>query len=121
MNVEDVRAFYLHLPHVSEGFPFDDNTLVFKVGSKMFGYAPLEREEPYLVLKCEPERAIQLREHYEAVEGAYHMNKKHWNGIYLNRDLGKDEILDLVQHSYDLVWSKISKREKEILLKSSEP
>lgn len=119
MNIEEARAFCIRLPHVTESFPFDETTLVFKVGSKMFGYIPLEFSSPYLVLKCDPDRAIQLRERYEAVEGAYHMNKTHWNGIYLDRDLGKKEIYELIQHAYDLVYQRLTKKEKEQLSKQA--
>lgn len=112
IDIEQIRQYYLGLPHVWECFPFDEHTLVFKVGSKMFGYIPLEHHEPYICLKCDPERAISLREHYSAVEGAYHMNKTHWNGIFLNRDLSTRELLELVQHSYDLVYAKLSQKER---------
>lgn len=114
-DIEQIRQYYLGLPHVSESFPFDESTLVFKVGSKMFGYIPLERDEPYVCLKCDPDRAIELREHYAAVEPAFHMNKTHWNGIYLHRDLGKEQILELVLHSYELVYRGLTRRERQSL------
>lgn len=120
VNIERLRAYYLSLPFVTESFPFDSETLVFKVGSRMFGYIPLERERPYVCLKCDPERAIDLRERYAAVEPAFHMNKVHWNGVYLDSDLSMTQILDLLQHSYDLVWAKMPKREREVLLASQQ-
>lgn len=120
VNIERLRAYYLSLPFVTESFPFDSETLVFKVGSRMFGYIPLERERPYVCLKCDPERAIDLRERYVAVEPAFHMNKVHWNGVYLDSDLSMAQILDLLQHSYDLVWGKMPKREREALLASQQ-
>lgn len=114
-DIEQIRQFYLTLPYVSESFPFDESTLVFKVGSKMFGYIPLEYPEPYVCLKCDPERAVELREHYTAVEGAYHMNKTHWNGIFLRRDLSTAQILELVLHSYELVYRNLSLKERKLL------
>lgn len=115
MDIEQIRDFYLKLDYVSESFPFDDTVLVFKVGSKMFGYIPLDREEPYICLKCDPDRAIDLRAHYDAIEPAYHMNKVHWNGLHLRRGLPRELVLDLVQHSYDLVWRGLTKKERERL------
>ncbi|MDO4707520.1 MAG: MmcQ/YjbR family DNA-binding protein [Porphyromonadaceae bacterium] len=115
MDIEQVRQFYLTLPYVSESFPFDESTLVFKVGSKMFGYISLDHPEPYICLKCDPERAIDLREHYTAVEEAYHMNKTHWNGVFLDRDLSSDQVLDLVRHSYELVYGKLTRKERLLL------
>lgn len=120
MNIEEIRQYYLNFPYVSESFPFDDTTLVFKVGTKMFGYIPLSREHPYIVLKCDPDRAIDLREHYEAVEPAWHMNKKHWNGIYLDRDMSKSQILELVKHSYQLVWQGLTKKDRDTLENQSD-
>lgn len=114
-DIEQIRHYCLDLPHTSECFPFDESTLVFKVGSKMFGYIPLGYPEPYICLKCDPDRAATLREHYTAVEGAYHMNKTHWNGVYLRRDLPLVDILALVHHSYTLVYNKLSRRERQAL------
>lgn len=115
MNIEDVRDYYLRLPFISESFPFGEDILVFKVGSKMFGLAWLGSGEACINLKCDPDRAIELREHYDAVEPGYHMNKVHWNTIYLDRDLGRESICQLIQHSYELVYQSLSKREKASL------
>ncbi len=116
MNVEDVRSFCLSLPYVNEGFPFGDQALVFKIGERMFALLALECEEPYVSLKCDPDRAIELRDRYMAVEPAYHMSKVHWNGVYLQRDLSRDLIIELIRHSYDLVWNKMPKKERNELL-----
>lgn len=115
MNIDDIRDYYLSLPHVSESFPFDEHILVFKVGSRMFGLCVLDSDEAFVQLKCDPDKAIDLRERFEAVEPAWHMNKKHWNKVYLNRDLTQQQVLDLVLHSYNLVWDKLPKREKTVL------
>ncbi len=113
LGIEEVRAYYLRLPYVWEDFPFGDDILVLKVGVKMFACIPLESEPVFnIALKCDPERAEDLRSHYNAVRPAYHFNKKHWNGISFNDDLPKADIFELIKHSYDLVWAKMSKRQK---------
>lgn len=120
MNIEEVRDYCLSLPYVWESFPFDEHTLVLKVGSKVMAILPLERYEPYLMLKCEPERALFLRDHYSAIEAAWHMNKRHWNGLYLSRGLSSSLVKELIQHSYELVWQGLSKRERETLTNTSQ-
>ncbi len=112
LSIEDLRAYYLTLPYVWEDLPFGDAYLVLKLGVKMFGVLPLEGEGLHIALKCDPERAEDLRSRYDAVKPAYHLNKKHWNGIDLNADLPRATILELIKHSYDLVWAKMSKRQK---------
>lgn len=119
MNVEEVRDYCLRLPFVTEGFPFGADVLVFKVGSKMFAYFPLSREGGALALKCDPDRAIQLRDRYRAVTPAWHSNKTHWNDIQLAQDLPDRQIYELIQHSYELVWAKLSKRERDALQASA--
>lgn len=114
MSIEDIRAYYLELPHATECFPFDEHTLVVKVGSKMFALLSLEGEG-YLCLKCDPERSLWLQEHYSAIEGAYHMNKRHWIGIYYQRGIEPELIRELILHSYTLVWAKLSQREQQAL------
>ncbi|XP_060149208.1 uncharacterized protein YbdF-like [Globicephala melas] len=111
-GIEELRAYYLQLPYVWEDLPFGDNILVLKVGVKMFACIPLDREGLHIALKCDPERAEDLRSRYNAVRPAYHLNKKHWNGIDCRDDLSKADILDLLKHSYDLVWAKMTKRQR---------
>lgn len=115
MTIEEIRDYYLGLGPVEECFPFDDTTLVMKIGGKMFGYIPLEREEPYLVLKCDPDRSEDLRQRYDAIEPAYHMNKRHWIGLHLAQGLERSLITSLIQHAYTLVWDKLPKRVRETL------
>ncbi len=115
MNIEEVRQHFLSLPWVTEGFPFDQETLVFKVGSRMIGYTPLERPEGYVCLKCDPERSEELRASYNGIEPAYHMNKRHWIGVTLGRDVPPTLILELINQSYDLVYRKMPRREREAL------
>lgn len=110
MNVEEAREYCLSLKNTTECFPFDDVSLVFKVENKMFALLSLDAEEPYMAVKCNPELAEDLRERYTAVEGAYHFNKKYWNGLYLERDMPNDEIKHWILHSYKEVLAKLPKR-----------
>jgi len=115
MNIEEFRACCLSKKGVSEEFPFDADTLVFKVLGKMFALAPLERLPPQANLKCDPERAIELRESYdEVIMPGYHMSKVHWNTLFLEQ-LPGDLIRELINHSYELVVSKLPKKQRSAL------
>lgn len=107
MNIEEVREFCLGFKNVTEHFPFDDVSLVFKVEGKMFLLLPLDVAEPKVSLKCNPELAEELRERYNAVEPAYHFNKKHWNSIFLQRDMPDDEVKKWIKHSFQEVIAKL--------------
>ena len=112
MNIQQLYEYCLSKKGVTEHFPFDEDTLVFKVGGKMFCLTSLKKWEsgnPSLNLKCNPEKAIELRENYEAVQPGYHMSKVHWNTVSLNQDASDKFILELLNHSYDLVFSSLSK------------
>ncbi len=111
MNIEEIRTYCLAKPAVTECFPFDEVTLVFKVANKMFALSALEKPAN-IVLKCDPERALQLREIYSEIEGAYHMNKTMWNQIALQGSVPDKLIIELIDHSYDLVVSKLSKKDR---------
>ncbi|MFH1121429.1 MAG: MmcQ/YjbR family DNA-binding protein [Bacteroidota bacterium] len=100
MNIEQFRDYCLSLPGVSEHFPFDETTLVFKVNGKMFALTDLEG--PLSVnLKCDPELAIELREKYPAVKPGYHMNKKHWNTVEIDGSINDKLITEWIDHSYN--------------------
>ncbi|MEX0314802.1 MAG: MmcQ/YjbR family DNA-binding protein [Allomuricauda sp.] len=115
MNVEELRVFCLSKKGVTEEFPFDAHTLVFKVMGKMFALIPLERIPSQCNLKCDPERAIELREEYDGViTPGYHMSKKHWNTLFLD-NLAPNLIMELVDHSYNLVISGLTKKLKDEL------
>jgi predicted DNA-binding protein (MmcQ/YjbR family) len=116
MDSEIIRSYCLSKSYVSEGFPFDENSLVFKVAGKMFALLDLENELR-MNLKCEPLRAIELREQYPAVQPGYHMNKKHWNTLYIDGSLSKEDVFELIDHSYDLVVSKLPKKTRDDILK----
>ena len=109
MHLDELRDHCLAKPGVTEGFPFDNETLVFKVASKMFALASLERTPPSVNLKCDPERALELRERYSDVRPGYHMNKMHWNTVGLRGDVPSTTVRGLVDHSYELVVSTLTR------------
>jgi len=109
MNIEDFREFCLSFPMVTESFPFDDKVLVFKVANKMFALSDVEEYE-YINLKCDPERAIMLREEYEEIKPGYHMHKKSWNSVFITGSLDDDFIRELITHSYDMIVSGMPKK-----------
>ncbi len=105
MNIEEVREYCISLPGVTESFPFNDTALVFKAG-KIFAILDLSEEARGISLKCKPERAIELREQYPEITGAYHLNKQHWNAVALNGDIEPSLIKELIDHSYYLITKK---------------
>jgi predicted DNA-binding protein (MmcQ/YjbR family) len=105
MNVEDVREFALGLRATSEDFPFDVHTLVMRVGGKIFAILPLEKSGR-INLKCDPERAVALREEFDAITPGYHMNKKYWNTVEFER-LPEALVKELIAHSHLLVSSSL--------------
>ncbi|MFP2996752.1 MmcQ/YjbR family DNA-binding protein [Spongiivirga sp. MCCC 1A20706] len=110
MNVEHYREYCLSKSQVTEHFPFDEVTLVFKVAGKIFTICGLERVPFQINLKCDPERAIELRETYDGlIIPGYHMNKKHWNTIFPEQ-LPPDLVIDLIDHSYDLIVKSLPKK-----------
>ena len=109
MNVEDLREYCISLPEVEECFPFDEVTLVMKTGGKMFALIPLDEVETCISVKCNPELAIELRETYSYVEPAFHMNKTHWNTIFISQEINEKQIKEWIKHSYDLVKAKLPK------------
>ena len=110
MNIEEFRQYCLSKKGVTEDLPFGPDTLVFKVMGKMFALSGLERLPPQVNLKCDPERAIELREEYDGdIIPGYHMSKVHWNTLMLE-SLPPKLILELTDHSYDLVVSKFTKK-----------
>ena len=107
MDVELLRDYVLLKENVTEGFPFGEETLVFKVNDKLFLLISLESQPLQFNVKCDPDLAIELREEYPtSVLPGYHMNKKHWNTIVLNGTLSKKQVLKMVDDSYELVKGK---------------
>lgn len=104
MDIETIREHALQLPDVTEGFPFGEDTLVFKVKGKIFLLAGLDSSPLSFNVKCDPEKALELREEYpEHVLPGYHMNKKHWNTIIAGGRLNRKILLSMIDDSYKLV------------------
>lgn len=114
MNIEDFRAYCLNLKGVDESFPFGEDTLVFKVMGKMFALTGLD-EDFRINLKCNPEKAIELRERYPGVIPGYHMNKKHWNTVSLVGSLEEQLIFDLIDHSWEMTVKGFNRATREKL------
>ena len=116
MNIEELRDFCIAKKGVTESFPFDQRTLVFKVMNKMFALVNVEDFET-VNLKCDPEKAIELREKYPEIKPGYHMSKIHWNTVSVIGDLHPKLLTELIDHSYNLVVNKLTKKEKTSLFK----
>lgn len=116
MNIEELREYCLSKKTVTEAFPFDDETLVFKVMDKMFLLTNINKELS-MNLKCEPENAIELREMYPSVLPGYHMNKKHWNTVLIDGSVSDKQLQEWIDHSYDEVVRKMTKKMQAELLK----
>ncbi len=112
MNIEEFRLYCLHKEGVTEEFPFDNETLVFKVLGKIFALTNVDNFES-VNLKCDPEKAIADRERYSSVHPGYHMNKKHWNTIRIDGTISDDIIYNWINDSYNLVIKGLSKAEKD--------
>lgn len=109
MEAEEIRDYCLNKRGVTEGFPFDNETLVFKVGGKMFLLMALEKQPLVINVKTNPDWSSELREEYPQINGAYHMNKTHWNSVELD-GLKKSLITELIDHSYDLIFKSLTKK-----------
>ncbi|MGB5361942.1 MAG: MmcQ/YjbR family DNA-binding protein [Aureibaculum sp.] len=115
MHIEAFREYCLNKKHVTEEFPFDEQTLVFKVMGKMFALSGLERIPHEINLKCDPERSIELREAYDGlIYSGYHMSKLHWNTIVIESGVPDSLIRELIDHSYDLVVKGLPKKLREL-------
>lgn len=108
MNIEELRNFCLSKKEVTEEFPFDKNTLVFKVNGKMFLLTDIENYES-VNLKCNPEESVLLQEKYMGIVPGYHMNKKHWITVTVDSDVSNSLLVSLINDSYELVSQKIKK------------
>ena len=111
MNIEEFRNYCLSKKGVEETFPFGEDTLVFKVKGKMFALTGLDSHPATANLKCNPERAIELREEFDGlIIPGYHMNKNHWNTVELERNLPHELLIELIDHSYNLVVKSLTKK-----------
>jgi predicted DNA-binding protein (MmcQ/YjbR family) len=112
MDIETAREYMLGLPVVTESFPFDETTLVFKVLDRMFALMDLE-QPTYIALKCDPDYALELREQHPAIQGAHHFNKKYWNSVEFEAGVPDDLIRQLIRHSYDEVMKKFTRKQRQ--------
>ncbi|GEO06656.1 hypothetical protein AAE02nite_43200 [Adhaeribacter aerolatus] len=114
MNIEEFREYCLVKPGVTEETPFGIDTLVFKVGGKIFALTDINTFAS-INLKCDPEKAVELRERYDAIKPGYHMNKKHWNTVMLAGTINDRLLRELIDHSYSLVAASLPKNIKSHL------
>lgn len=118
LNIESIREYCLAKPSVLETMPFGEDTLVFKVIDKMFLLIGLNSPDNFNV-KCDPEKAIALREEYDEVKPGYHMNKMHWNTVYINGRLTDKQLLEMINDSYQLVVKSLPKAKQALLTGST--
>jgi predicted DNA-binding protein (MmcQ/YjbR family) len=109
MDLEQFREYCLSKPNASEETPFGPDTLVFKVGGKIFALASLDEVPARANLKCDPDLALELRDRYEQVKPGYHMNKKHWNTVEIEAGIPEPELRRMIDHSYDLIAQSLLK------------
>ena len=109
MDIEFFRSYCLSKPGTSEDTPFDENTLCFRVGMKIFALVDIDSFES-VNLKCDPERAVEFRELHPGIIPGFHMNKKHWNTVRINEGVSDRLVLELVDHSYDLIFNSLPKK-----------
>jgi len=112
MDIEKIWKYCSQKNGVSESFPFNETTLVFKVGGKIFALFDVDSFQS-INLKCDPEKSIELREKYSGIVSGYHMNKKHWNTVSVNEDISDVLIYELIDHSYHLVYKSLSKKVRD--------
>lgn len=109
MNIEEFRDYCLAKKGVTEETPFGPDTLVYKVMGKMFALSGIDTFE-FINLKCDPDRAIELRESYSGIKPGYHMNKKLWNSVYTRDDVSDKMMFELIDHSYELIVASLTKK-----------
>lgn len=109
MNIEDVREYCLSLPMVTEDTAFGEDLILFRICDKIFACMALDGDD-YLALKCDPDYALELRDRYADIEGAFHWNKRYWNQIRLRGSLESSKIEGLIRHSYSKVVKKLTKK-----------
>ena len=122
MNIQQFYELCLSKKGVTEHFPFDQDTLVFKVGAKMFALSSLtqwEKGEPSVNLKCNPDKAQELRAQYDSIQPGYHMSKVHWNTIAVNKDVSDKLVKQLIDHSYELVFKSLPKKIQNEIISSN--
>lgn len=118
MDIESIRNYCLAKPDATENFPFDDDVLAFRVMGKIFACISLSSPD-WFCLKCAPDYAIELRERYPSIKGAWHWNKKYWNQLAQGDDLSDEMVRHLIDHSYDEVVKKLTRKQRESLERQS--
>jgi predicted DNA-binding protein (MmcQ/YjbR family) len=113
LNIEEFRDYCLQKKGVTEETPFDDDTLCFKVKGKIFALTDIESKPLSFNLKCDPDKAVSLREQYDSVKPGYHMNKKHWNTIVADGSVNRSLLQEWIDHSYDLVVASLPKSQRQ--------
>jgi predicted DNA-binding protein (MmcQ/YjbR family) len=116
MNVEVFREYCLAKRGATEGTPFGEDVLVFKVGGKMFALVALDEVPASANLKCDPDLALELRDQYEQIRPGYHMNKKHWNTVEIDSGIPDAELRKMIDHSYELVVKSLPKAKRKRLM-----
>lgn len=116
MNIETLREYCISKKAVTEDFPFGETTLVFRVKEKIFLLVSLDANPLQFNAKCEPEKAIELREEYAAIKPGYHMNKKHWNTVIIDGSISSKLIKEMIDDSYNLIVQSLPKKLREELL-----
>ena len=118
MNFKKLDAYLQAKPHVTVDYPFDELTRVYRVGEKMFALTSEKEARKYDInLKCDPIYALELRSLYEGIVGGYHMSKKHWNTVtFEGSDVENETLMELVDHSYVLVYESLTKKKKAFLI-----
>lgn len=114
MNFKEIDTYLLSKQGATFDYPFDDKVRVYRVANKMF--ALMSDKEPLAInLKCDPIYALELRSIYNSIDSGYHMNKKHWNTVSTNGDVDDTLLKELIDHSYELIYDKLPKKQKELL------
>jgi predicted DNA-binding protein (MmcQ/YjbR family) len=114
---DEMMAACLAKPGSREEYPFGDEVAVFKVAGRMFALVPLGASPASISLKCDPDLALGLRARYAAITAGYHLNKRHWNTVELDGSVPDEELLDLIDHSYDLVVARLTRAQRSSLIR----
>ena len=121
MDAVEFREYCLTKPDVTEGTPFGETVLVFKVAGKMFALMSLDQVPTTANLKCDPDLALELRDRYEQVRPGYHMNKKHWNTVEIEGGIPEPELRKMIDHSYELVVSSLPRARRSTIPHAAAP
>ncbi len=113
ITLEEIRNHCLKKEKVTEDLPFDVSTLAFRIGGKIFLLTDIDAEILSINLKCDPQKAIELRDNYPEIRPGYHMNKRHWNTVLCEGNLPRTMILELIDHSYGLVLASLPRKLKQ--------